>query len=305
MFDLTGKVAVVTGAGSGIGRGIALALAQAGADVLASDADGQRAAETAELVRKAGRKAASNQCDVRNRDELEQMAAQAVQELGGLHIAVANAGIARAGSVLTMSEADYDTQMDVNQKGVFLTVQVCARAMVRQNEGGRIITISSIAGERPTAQLFAYSASKAAVRMMTRCWALDLAPFGITVNAIAPGIIDTPLGSPLLGEGDNRRLNEQNIPAGRAGQPMDIGNLAVWLSSDEAEYQTGTYTIIDGGISDASGLGTVSDPAQNPRQAMREARRNMSGDALLAMIDQATAAAMEQMEQNRKERGLR
>lgn len=305
MFDLTGKVAVVTGAGSGIGRGISLAFAKQGAAVLASDALLDRAEETARMITEAGGKAAANQADVRDREALERMADQAVRELGGLHIAVANAGIGRGGSILTMTEEDWDTQMDVNLKGVYLTVQVCARAMVRQNQGGRIITISSLAAERPAPGLFAYCASKAGVRMMTRCWALDLAPFDITVNAIGPGIIDTPLGSPLLGEGDVRQQNERAIPAGRAGQPYDIGALACWLASDEAEYVTGTYNLIDGGLADGGGFGVNPNPdAPNPRQVIREARRQMSGDAVLAMVDQMTAAAMAEGEARRKERGL-
>lgn len=305
MFDLTGKVAVVTGAGSGIGRGISLAFAKQGAAVLASDALLDRAEETARMITEAGGKAAVNQADVRDREALERMADQAVRELGGLHIAVANAGIGRGGSILTMTEEDWDTQMDVNLKGVYLTVQVCARAMVRQNQGGRIITISSLAAERPAPGLFAYCASKAGVRMMTRCWALDLAPFDITVNAIGPGIIDTPLGSPLLGEGDVRQQNERAIPAGRAGQPYDIGALACWLASDEAEYVTGTYNLIDGGLADGGGFGVNPNPdAPNPRQVIREARRQMSGDAVLAMVDQMTAAAMAEGEARRKERGL-
>lgn len=305
MFELTGKVAVVTGAGSGIGQGIALTFARAGAAVLASDARGEAAEATAAQIREAGGKAVANQADVRNRDDLERMAAQAVADLGGLHIAVANAGIGRGGSILTMPEDDFDTQMDVNLKGVYLTVQACARAMVRQNAGGRVITISSLAAERPSSLLFAYCGSKAAVRMMTRCWALDLAPFGITVNAIGPGIIDTPLGSPLLGEGDVRQMNEQYIPAGRMGVPFDIGQLATWLASDEAEYQTGTYTLIDGGIGDGGGLGVHGDPgAPNPLQAIREARRSMSGDAVLAMMDQISEASRTETDRRRRERGL-
>jgi NAD(P)-dependent dehydrogenase (short-subunit alcohol dehydrogenase family) len=257
-------------------------------------------------VREAGGKAVANQADVRDRDALERMADAAMRELGGLHIAVANAGIARGGSVLTMSEDDWDTQIDVNLKGVYLTVQVCARAMVRQNSGGRIITISSLAGERPSASLFAYCASKAGVRMMTRCWAIDLAPFGVTVNAIGPGIIETPLGSPLLGDSaDVRQQNERAIPAGRAGQPYDIGALACWLASDEAEYMTGTYNLIDGGLADGGGFGVNANPGMpDPRQALRDARRQMSGEALLAMIDQQTAAGMAEFEACRKERGL-
>lgn len=302
MLDLSGKVAVVTGAGSGIGRGISLAMAAAGADILCADLAGDRAEKTAGEVRALGRKAAAFAVDVRDREALEAMAAAAVSQLGGLNIAVANAGIGRGGSILHMSEDDFDTQIDVNLKGVFLTVQTCAREMVKQNKGGRIVTIASLAAERPAPFMFAYCASKAGVRMMSRCWALDLAPFAITVNSIGPGIIDTPLGAPLIGEGDDRSLTERRIPAGRVGYPDDIGRLACWLASDEAEYVTGTYNLIDGGLADASGFGV--GPMGDLVQGLREARKNMSGDQLLAMMDAGAAANAAEGEKSRVERGL-
>ncbi len=226
MLDLTGKVAFVTGAGSGIGRGIALAFARQGADLALNDVVPGRAEETAAEVRAFGRRVVTATLDVRDRDATERSVAEAVAGLGRLDICVANAGIGRGSGILTMTEDDYDTQMDVNAKGVFLTVQACARELVRGGHGGRIIVISSIAAERPNAGAWAYCASKAAVRMMTRCWAQDLSPFRITVNAIAPGFIETPLGAPALGEGDIRAINERYIPMGRIGQPNDIGALA-------------------------------------------------------------------------------
>src|SRR5487761_1907652 len=133
MLDLSGKVAVVTGAGSGIGRGIALAFARAGADLLCADIAPGRA------------EAVACTADVRDREALVAMAGTVVSQLGGLDIAVANAGIGRGGSILTMREDDWDTQIDVNLKGVFLTVQACAREMVKANRGGRVIAISSLA----------------------------------------------------------------------------------------------------------------------------------------------------------------
>ncbi len=302
MLDLTGKVAVVTGAGSGIGKGIALALAGAGADVACSDIVAERAEATAAEVAALGRKSIAVTADVRDRAQLAELAARTSGEFGRLDIAVANAGIARGGSILTMTEDDWDTQIDVNLKGVYLTVQAMSREMVRHNNGGRVIAISSLAAERPQGGLFAYCASKAGVRMMTRCWALDLAPFGITVNAIGPGVIDTPLAAGLVGEGDERAQREQAIPAGRMGFPVDMGNLACWLASDEAEYLTGTYTLMDGGLGDAAGFGLPSE--QNPMVALRQARRSMDGDQLLAMIDQSTAAYMAEFEQQRAARGL-
>jgi NAD(P)-dependent dehydrogenase (short-subunit alcohol dehydrogenase family) len=303
MLDLTGKVAAVTGAGSGIGHGIALALARAGADIACSDVVPGRAEATAAEIRALGRRANARTIDVRDKAGLEEMCNGALAELGGMHIAVANAGIGRGGSVLNMSEEDYDTQFDVNTKGVFLTVQACGRAIVRTGKGGRIIVISSIAGERPNPGSWAYCGSKAAVRMMTRGWAQDLAPFRITVNSIAPGFIDTPLASGIIGEGDLRALNERFIPAGRVGQPTDIGNLACWLASDEAEYITGTYNVMDGGVLDAGGWGLQTGlPSQ--ADSLREALRSMSGEQVLAMMDQATEQGMAEFQRLRAERGL-
>lgn len=302
MFELTGKVAVVTGAGSGIGRGIALALAQQGADIACSDIIAERADAVAAEVQALGRRAAAIPADVRDRNALGDLAARASDELGRLDICVANAGIGRGGSVLTMTEEDWDTQVDVNLKGVFLTVQACAREMVRHNNGGRVITISSLAAERPSANMFAYCASKSGVRMMTRCWALDLSPFGITVNAIGPGLIDTPLAAGLVGEGDDRARREQGIPAGRVGVPQDLGYAACWLASDEAAYVTGTYNLVDGGLADASGFGIASE--NNPLVQLRRARESMTGPDLLAMIDQSAATAQSEVNASRVARGL-
>ena len=303
MLDLSGKVAVVTGAGSGIGRGITLAFARAGADLLCADIAPGRAEAVAAEVRALGRSAVACTADVRDREALVAMAGTAVSQLGGLDIAVANAGIGRGGSILTMREDDWDTQIDVNLKGVFLTVQACAREMVRANRGGRVIAISSLAAERPSGPLFAYCASKAGVRMMARCWAQDLAPFGITVNSIGPGIIDTPLAAGLVGEGDERALTERSIPAGRVGYPDDIGRLACWLASDEAEYITGTYNLIDGGLADRGNWSPNGATAQAV-QLIRDARKTMSGEQLLAQIDATTAAAAAQANEQRVARGL-
>ncbi|OAI39874.1 hypothetical protein AYO38_06785 [bacterium SCGC AG-212-C10] len=303
MLDLTGKAAVVTGAGSGIGRGVATALARAGATVACSDVLLERAEETAAMIVANGGRAIANAADVRDRDALERLANETVAAFGRLDICVANAGIGRGGGVLTMTEEDWDLTNDVNAKGVFLTTQACAREMVRQDNGGRIILIASIAAERAQPAASAYCASKAAVRMMGRCWALELAPFGITVNSIGPGVIDTPLGSGLLGEGDQRSLNERVIPAGRAGVPVDIGNLACWLASDEAEYVSGTYQIMDGGLVDAGGW--LISPIENPgMQPIRDARRAMGGKALLDLLDQQTAEAAAMMDDLHKARGL-
>lgn len=303
MLNLTGKTAVVTGAGSGIGRGIALAFAQAGADVLCADIVPDRAEETAQMARGLGRKAMSCVADVRKKADVVAMAELASRERGALDICVANAGIGRGGTVLTMREDDWDTLIDVNLKGVFLTVQACAREMVKHNRGGRIIAIASLAAERTSPILFAYCASKAGVRMMARCWAQELAPFGITVNSIGPGVIDTPLAAGLIGEGDQRTTIERTIPAGRLGYPEDIGKLACWLASDEAEYVTGTYNLIDGGLADRGAFG-LDSPQGQQLQMIRESRTTMSGPELLNLIDQLVAQRLAEVTRQRTARGL-
>ena len=255
------------------------------------------------MVRELGRKALPCAVDVRNKADVVAMATRAGRELGALDICVANAGIGRGGTVLTMSEDDWDTLIDVNLTGVFLTVQACAREMVRHNRGGRVIAISSLAAERPVAVLFAYCAAKAGVRMMARCWAQELAPFGITVNSIGPGVIDTPLAAGLIGEGEQRARYEETVPMGRVGYPEDIGRLACWLASNEAEYVTGTYNLIDGGLGDRANFGLESPQGQQ-QALIREARTKMSGEDLLRLVDARTAERVDEINRRRAERGL-
>src|SRR5215212_8490819 len=176
MADLTGRVALVTGAGSGIGRGTAERLARDGADVCIADIDQEGAEHTASAVREFGREALVVKANVASQRQVEDAVEQCVQALGRLDIAVANAGIGRGGSVLEMSLKDWQDQLDVNLTGVFLTVQAAAREMVRLGNGGRIVCISSLAAENTSATMWAYSATKAGVRIMVRGWAQDLGP---------------------------------------------------------------------------------------------------------------------------------
>ena len=306
MLDLSGKVAVVTGAGNGIGEGISLVLARAGADVLSSDISAERAERTAEQLRGIGRRSVSSQVDVRDRDALAAVAETAVAEFGSLDICVANAGISRRSRLLTMTEEEWDDQINVNQKGVFLTVQTCARQMVRRNRGGRVITISSIAARRAPVDRFAYAASKAAVHVMTRSWAQELAPFGITVNSIGPGIIETPL-SRLDSTTDGFSELERGIPAGRVGQPADIGKLACWLASDEAAYVTGTYNVVDCGITDMAGYLMHGDYDRSVRDlaANRQLSETGSGAEILAVLDERAASDRDRDVEWRAETGLK
>ncbi len=297
MFDLSGKVAVVTGAGSGIGRGIALKLAEAGADVVTSDLYLDRAEETAGLVLDIGRQSLAIRADVREQESVQAMAEATVRTFGRLDVCVANAGIGRGGSVLSLAESDWNIVIQTNLTGVFLTVQACAREMVRAGNGGRVIIISSVAAERALARGSAYSASKAAIRHAGNCWSLDLASFDITVNSIGPGYVESRLTTDIIGDGEARESFEERIPLHRAGTPEDIGYLACWLASDEASWVTGTFNMTDGGSHEtASSIATIM---QNRKQIA-----GYSGDELLDMLDADYAEQRENFARRREEIGL-
>jgi len=278
MGHLTGKVAFITGAGSGIGRGIADRLAREGADVFVADIDTEGAELTADLVSQLGRKAAVMKANVASKAHMQKAAAECVARLGRLDIAVANAGIGRSGSVLEMSLKDWQDQLDINLTGVFLTVQAAAQQMVRLGNGGRIVCISSLAALNTSAPMFGYSATKAAVAMMVRGWAQDLGPHGITVNAIGPGVIETPLARGLAGEaGGVIRANlEARTPVGRVGQPADIGGLVNFLVGSDGSFMSGAYVLMDGGLRDARMGGGPS------AEAMDELQRHMTAGAARA-----------------------
>jgi NAD(P)-dependent dehydrogenase (short-subunit alcohol dehydrogenase family) len=265
MRAIEGSVAFVTGAGSGIGRGIAERLAHEGADIAVTDIDLEGANETAEIVRAAGRKAHVAQLNVASEPQTREVVDASVAALGRLDIAVANAGIARGASVLEMTLKDWQDQIDVNLTGVFLTGQASARKMVELGNGGRIVCLSSLAGELSGAMSWGYSATKAGVRMLVRGWAQELGTHDITVNAIGPGIIETPLASMLAGREDGpiRERVEALTPVGRVGKPSDIAGLVAFLVGPDAGFMTGSYLIMDGGLRDAR-AGGMPDPT-DPR----------------------------------------
>ena len=257
MSHLLGKVAFITGGGSGIGRGIAERLARDGADIFIADLDAAGAESTVDLVSQLGRRAAVAKANVAAPGQLEQAAAACVERFGRLDIAVANAGIGRGASVLDLTYKDWQDQLDVNLTGVFLTVQATARQMVRLGNGGRIVCISSLAAENTGAGIWSYSATKAGVRIMVRGWAQELGPAGITVNAIGPGVIDTPLAAGLAGEADGviRKSLERRTPVGRVGRPADIAGLVSFMCGPDGEFMSGSYVIMDGGLRDARAPG--------------------------------------------------
>lgn len=235
------KTAVVTGAGKGIGRGIAVALARAGYNVVVSDIVKEDGEKVAEELKASGVKALAIKCDVSNKSEVENLFSSAAREFGKVDILVNNAGIYPFVPFEKMNEADWDKVMSVNLKGVFLCSQEVLKTMP---EGGRIIDISSIASFVGFEGLVHYCASKGGVNGMIRALALELAAKKITVNAVAPGAIETP-GAQMTGD-----LKEQTIaaiPLKRIGQPEDIANAVVFLASDKSSYITGQTIIVDGG----------------------------------------------------------
>lgn len=287
MADLTGKVALITGAGSGIGRGTAERLARDGADICIADIDTEGAEHTASTVREFGREALVVKANVASEPQIREAVAQCVSVLGRLDVAVANAGIARGGSVLELPLKDWQDQIDINLTGVFLTVQAAAREMVRLGNGGRIVCISSLAAELTGAGTWGYSATKAGVRIMVRGWAQELGPHGITINAIGPGVIDTPLAHGLAGDegGPIREALEQRTPVGRVGRPADIAGLIAFLSGPDGAFMTGSYLLMDGGLRDARGFNLPNTDAEEERQ--RHGRAAMERRARLQpLIDE-------------------
>ncbi len=251
MFDLGGKVALVTGGGRGIGRGIVLALAKAGADVAVNFiGDGVLAGEVAQEARGFGRRAITVHADVSDHFQVDLMVEAVVRQLGRIDILVNNAGILTFGPFLQLREEDWDRVLDVNLKGQFLVAQAVARRMVRQGTGGRIINIASIASGQVGIgypNLAHYAASKGGVIAMTEVMALELGHDRINVNAIAPGLIESDMTKDLTADPEVMRIVLTRIPRGRIGRPEDVGGLAVYLASDEAEYCTGGTFYVDGG----------------------------------------------------------
>jgi NAD(P)-dependent dehydrogenase (short-subunit alcohol dehydrogenase family) len=273
-MSLEGKVALITGAGSGIGRGTAVRLARDGANICIADIDIDGAEETASMVREFGRDAITVKANVASKPQVQGAFDRCVAELGRVDVAVANAGIGRAGSVLDMDLKDWQDQLDINLTGVFLTVQAAAQRMKQLGNGGRIVCISSLAALNTSSLMWSYSATKVGVKMMVRGWAQDLGQYGITVNAIGPGVIDTPLAHGLAGDEDGpiRTSLEERTPIGRVGRPSDIAGLISFLAGPDGEFMTGAYLLMDGGIRDARA--PVSQDPGDPR--VQEAMKHMA-----------------------------
>jgi NAD(P)-dependent dehydrogenase (short-subunit alcohol dehydrogenase family) len=243
---LEGKTAIVTGSRRGIGKAIAQALAKEGAKVVVSDVSQEDCQKVADNIKAAGGKALAIKCDVSIKAEVQEMVTKTISEFGKVDILVNNAAVGVIKPFVRITEEDWDRTFAVNVKGAFLCSQAVAKNMIKNGEG-RIISISSVAsggGGGATALMAAYIASKGGLKSLTEAMAVELATFGINVNAICPGTIDSGAVPESMKERSLR-----TVPKGRLGRPEEIAYMVVFLASPEADYVTGSVITVDGGSS--------------------------------------------------------
>ena len=240
-------VVIVTGAASGIGRAIAHRFVQEEAAVVIADVNAAGAEETQSQVRAVGGRALVAKTDVRRRDEIDAMVKAALERFGRIDILVNGAGIETLIPFLDLPEDEWNRVLGVNLTGTFLCGQAVAREMVRAGRGGKIINIASINSAIALPNQAHYVASKGGLLMLTKAMALELAAHGINVNAIGPGVVETPLTAKSLSDPARRDFLLKRTPLSRFGQPGDIAQAAVFLASEAASFITGTILYVDGG----------------------------------------------------------
>ena len=248
VFDLTGQRAIVTGASRGLGRHFALTLARSGAQVALAARSIDRLEVAVKEIEGFGGSAVAVGVDVTDGKSVKTCIERAENALGPIDILVNNAGIAVTKSLLEHAEEDWDSVLDTNLKGVWLMGQEVARRMVRREQGGSIINVASVLGERGISQLPGYCASKGGIINLTRAMAVELAPHGIRVNTIAPGYIETDMNRQFFATQAGQRLIKR-IPQRRLGQVEDLDGVLLLLASGASRYMTGSVITIDGGQS--------------------------------------------------------
>ena len=244
-FDLTGKVAIVTGCDTGLGQGMAFALAEAGCAICGVNRSAP--AETAECLRSRGHRFLDIRADLATIEPIPELIERTLAEYGRIDILVNNAGVIRRADALEFSERDWDDVIAVNLKTVFFLSQAAARQFVAQGQGGRIVNVASMLSFQGGIRVPSYTASKSGVAGLTKLMANEWAKHGITVNAIAPGWMATNNTAPLRADPIRSKEILDRIPAGRWGSPEDVGGPVVFLCSPAANYVTGHILAVDGG----------------------------------------------------------
>jgi NAD(P)-dependent dehydrogenase (short-subunit alcohol dehydrogenase family) len=246
LFRLSGKCAVVVGGTSGLGKAISLGLAEAGADVVAASRRQEEVDAVAAEIEALGRRALRHTVDVRDRSSVEALHRAVMESFGRVDILVNSAGTTHRQSTMECSEEDWSRILDINLTGTLRACQIFGRTMMKQHSG-RIVNIASLATFVAFRDVAAYGASKAGVGSLTKSLAIELAPYGVNVNAIAPGIFPTAMNGDLVNKTERGREQKLRTPMGRFGQPEEIVGGAVYLASDAASFVTGEILVIDGG----------------------------------------------------------
>ncbi|MEJ5376153.1 MAG: glucose 1-dehydrogenase [bacterium] len=246
LFDLRGKVALVTGASRGLGRAMAKGLARAGADLVLCARSEADLATVAQEIMAMGRRAMSVYLDVLNAQSVEKMLERSLQQMGSIDILVNNAGVNIRKSVVELAEEEWDKVLDTNLKGYFLVGRAVGRHMMARG-GGKVINVASILGAVGLPNQVAYASSKGGVIQMTKVMALEWAPYHINVNAIAPTYFETPLVAALKNDPERYRFIVERTPMGRWGQPEELEGIVVFLASRASDFITGQTIFVDGG----------------------------------------------------------
>ncbi|OPY82887.1 MAG: Gluconate 5-dehydrogenase [Smithella sp. PtaU1.Bin162] len=248
-FDLTGKVAIITGGATGIGRGLAEGLADAGATIVLCARRMNILEEASkEIAARTGVPTYPHRLDITSTEEINVLIKDVVEKFGHIDILINNAGVGGSEKpILKMTEEDWDNTVATDLRGIFVLTQAVAKRMVEQGKGGKIINVASIGADIIFPNMSAYCASKGGVKQLTKVMALEWIRYNIQVNAIQPGYFETPMNTHFFASEIGKKIIKKNIPAGRLGQMEDMKGLAVYLASPASNFVTGSCIIIDGG----------------------------------------------------------